>query len=151
MKEFKNFEIPNYLPSTKEAFISEILSKEIKKQGVPINQWLLKSIKLGLMIEESEVYQNIGSKEDKCKLSMEDFIPYWDNSTDEGYLINIPQKYVNRIVKCLGARATPTNIDKWIRKTFLLGINNQQIDLYKKNEEKYEKIDFLQIDISDLV
>lgn len=150
MLESRTLYIPEYLHSTTDIFVPLSLDKKISELPMPTVAWLYKSIKLGLMMEESEVYQEVGVKKDMLKLSVDDNRPYPLISSEESYEINIPQKYINRIQKCLGQDSYPDNINKWIRKTFYLGLNHQEMKLFQKNPTGYEIIKFRNIDVSDI-
>ena len=141
--------ISENLTSTTVTLVPCSLDKTIEEQHLSTMDWLFKSIKLGLMMEESDVYQEAGINKDMLKLSVYDNRAYPLITSEEAYEINIPQKYVNRIQKCLDIPNTD-NIDKWIRRTYFLGLNHQVMNLFQKTGIGYERIDFNNIDISDI-
>lgn len=149
MKESRTLDLSEVLHSTTDIIVPFSLVEKISEQRLPTLVWLYKTIKLGLMIEESEVYQEVGINREMSKLRVYNNYPYPVYPSEETLKINIPQKYLNRIQKCLEFPSLD-NTKNWIRRTYFLGLNHQDMNIFQKTETGYERIVFDNINISDI-
>jgi len=129
-----------YLPSTFKTELDFNHAKNIEKTGISVEEWILKCIDLGLQVERGKVYQEIGVKKEKVKISMENFNPYPHILGSKIYYI--PQRGMAKIDNYSIKRPIIEPTKVWINRTIMMGIMLPNLSLYKKTSDEWESIKF---------
>jgi hypothetical protein len=132
---------------SKEPYIPEIkldidfdLAKQIEKNGYKVENWIKKCIDFGLKVEKGNIFQEIGTKNERLKISMCNFNPYPELQVSK--MFDIPKKSLSKVEDLITKNNILEEPKVWIRRSITLGLIFPNVVFLKKTSRGWKDCTF---------
>lgn len=121
------------------AYLPNKLKKTIEEEKLDAWKWVKQAIKLGLLVEQGEIYRKIG--DDYRKLRMKDIRPYPTPSgighPDLVEVIEIPREVTTEV-----RRTSQFRFREWFNRALTLRLMAENLNLLAREDDKFFQLSF---------